>query len=418
MRMTMAEKILARAAGTAGVKPGDVVVPEPELVILHDGCVEDAYRQLKEIGYGRITRPDRVVIITDHEVIHTTPASLARASANRRIAREWGVRRFFAAGRAGHGHIYPMEQGWVKPGMFLFAYDMHCTNFGAVGALAQRTGADISVVLGTGSLWTVVPQTLRIELSGRLAPGVHPRDVGFWLSGELKAGRLGVEFDYRVIEFAGAALAALPLAARVALCNTLTEIGVANVLFSQADSGLPGGVESDAHATFEARLALDLGTVPPQVALPGSPHQARPVDTVAGTHIDHAYVGGCGSGMYEDIAAVARTLQGRHVADHVRLLVVPGTVGIAQRLARDGLSDVLLEAGAMLLPPGCGPCAGGAGGSLGPGEVSISTAATNGAGRMGATDAKCYLASPETVALSAVAGHIVDPREALAPALA
>lgn len=415
MGLTMAEKILARASGLTSVKPGDVVLPTPQLVILHDGCVEGAYQQLSEIGYRRITQPERVLILTDHEVIHTTPKAITRAAANRRIAREWGVEHFYPAGRAGHGHLYPIEQGLVKPGMFLFAYDMHCTNFGAVGALAQRTGADIGVVLGTGSLWTVVPQTLRIDLTGALGLGVHPRDVGFWLSGELKAGRMGVEYDYRVVEFDGPAVARLPLAARVAMCNTLTEIGVANVLFSQAATGESDSVESDADARFEARISVDLAQIPPQIALPGAPHQARPVQAALGTHIDHAYVGGCGSGMYEDIAAVAQVLKGRRVADHVRFLVVPGTVAIARRLASEGLQDILMEAGATLLPPGCGPCAGGAGGSLGPGEVSISTAATNGAGRMGARDARCFLASPETVALSAVAGCIVDPRSATLP---
>lgn len=411
MGMTMAEKILALSSGRTSVRPGDVVMPEPELVILHDGCVEGTYRQLKEIGYRRITRPDRVMIITDHEVIHTTPASIARAAANRRIAREWGVDHFYAAGRAGHGHIYPIERGLVRPGMFLFAYDMHCTNFGAVGALAQRAGADVGVVLGTGSLWTIVPQTLRIDLNGAFAPGAHPRDLGFWLSGELKSGRLGVEYDYRVIEFGGTALAGLSLAARVAMCNTLTELGVANVLFSQdADSASLATCDADSDALYEARLNLDLAAIPPQVALPGAPHQARDVDTVAGTHIDHAYVGSCGSGMYDDIAAVARILQGRQVAPHVRFFVVPGTVAIAQRLAHDGLEQILLASGAIMLPPGCGPCAGGAGGPMGPGEVSISTAATNGAGRMGDATSQCYLASPETVAMSAVAGCIVDPR--------
>lgn len=415
MGMTMAEKILAQASGRTMVRSGDVVMPKPELVILHDGCVEGAWRQLNELGYRRITSPERVMIITDHQVIHTTPASIARATANRRIAREWRVGHFFGAARAGHGHLYPMEVGLVRPGMFLFAYDMHCTNFGAIGAFAQRAGADISVVLGTGSLWTVVPPTLRIDLSGDLAFGVHSRDVGFWLSGALKSGRLGVAFDYRVIEFGGPALASMPLAARVALCNTLTEIGVANVLFSQDACGMPAAAESDYDASYENRLTLNLAQVSPQVALPGAPHEATGIETVAGTLIDHAYVGGCGSGMYEDLATVARVLKGRQVADHVRFFVVPGTVGIATRLAQDGSARIFMEAGAVVLPPGCGPCAGGAGGPLGPGEVSISTAATNGAGRMGASDALCYLGSPETVALSAIAGCITDPRSHTQP---
>lgn len=419
MGMTMAEKILARAAGMVMVRPGDVIYPEPELVILHDGYVETAYKQLKDIGYKRLTHPERVMIITDHQVIYTSQRAIAQGRANKRIASEWQVGHFFDAGRGGHGHLYPMEAGLVTPGMFLFAYDMHCTNFGAMGAFAQRAGPDITAVLATGTNWTIVPSTLRIELAGSYAAGVHPRDLGFWLSGQLSSGQLGVEYDYRVIEFSGPAIPSMSLAFRIALCNTLTEIGVANVMFppaAGANRTYMNAVESDADATYESSLHIDLAGVIPQVSLPGGPDKAVRIEEVIGRRIDHAYVGACGSGMYEDFLIVADILRGRRVADHVRFFVVPGTVATAQRLASEGLSNLFMEAGAILLPPGCGPCAGGVGGPLGPGEVSISTAATNGAGRMGSLDAECYLGSPATVAASAVSGVIADPREAVCKA--
>ena len=398
------------------VKPGDVIYPQPELVILHDGYVETAYKQLKAIGYERLTHPERVMIITDHQVIYTTPKAIAQGRANRRIASEWQVGHFFDVGRGGHGHLYPMEAGLVIPGMFLFAYDMHCTNFGAIGAFAQRAGPDITAVLATGTNWTIVPSTLRIDLSGSYGPGVHARDLGFWLSGQLSSDELGVEYDYRVIEFSGSAVPFMPVALRIALCNTLTEIGVANVMFPPpADAHVkhPRALESDANATYESHLHIDLAQVTPQVSLPGGPDKAVDIEDVVGRRIDHAYVGACGSGMYEDFLIVADVLKGRRVADHVRFFVVPGTVATAQRLASEGLTNLFMEAGAILLPPGCGPCAGGVGGPLGPGEVSISTAATNGAGRMGALDAECYLGSPATVTASAVSGSIADPREAI-----
>jgi 3-isopropylmalate/(R)-2-methylmalate dehydratase large subunit len=413
MGMTLAEKILARASGRASVRPGDVLYPQPELVIVHDSYIETAHKQLTELGYRSITRPDRVMFVTDHNVVYTTPKAIAQGMANRRIAAQWQVGHFFDVGRGGHGHIFPMEAGLVTPGMFLFAYDMHCTNFGAIGAFAQRAGPDITAVLGTGTNWTVVPPTLRIELHGEYAPGVHSRDLGFWLSAQLTGGKLGVEYDYRVVEFAGPAVDGMSVALRVALCNTLTEIGVANVVFpppAGASERYPAAVQSDADAQFENIVRLELAEVTPQVSLPGGPDRAVRVDAVVGQRIDHAYVGACGSGMYEDFLIVADLLRGRRVADHVRFFVVPGTVAIAQRLAAEGLSNLFMQAGAMLLPAGCGPCAGGVGGPLGPGEVSISTAATNGAGRMGAKDALCYLGSPATVAASAVAGAITDPR--------
>jgi 3-isopropylmalate/(R)-2-methylmalate dehydratase large subunit len=419
MGMNIGEKILARAAGLARVAAGDVVYPEPELVIVHDGYIETAHKQLSEIGYQRITRPDRVMFVTDHQVISTTPKAIAQARANRRIAAQWQVGHFLDAGRGGHGHLYPMEAGLVTPGMFLFAYDMHCTNFGAIGAFAQRTGPDITAVLATGTHWTVVPPTLRVELRGDYAAGVHSRDLGFWLSSQLTGGKLGVEYDHRVIEFAGPAVPGMSVALRVALCNTLTEIGVANVMFAPPAGSRerhPAAVESDADADYESVLRLDLADVQPQVSLPGGPDRAVGIGEVTGQRIDHAYVGACGSGMYEDFLTVAGLLRGRRVADHVRFFVVPGTVATAQRLADEGLTRLFMEAGAILLPPGCGPCAGGVGGPLGPGEVSISTAATNGAGRMGAMDALCFLGSPATVTASAIAGAITDPRRLQAAA--
>jgi 3-isopropylmalate/(R)-2-methylmalate dehydratase large subunit len=416
MGMTMAEKMLARASGKASVKPGDIVMPDPELVIIHDGYVESAHKQLSAIGYKRVTHPERVVFVTDHQVVYTSPLAIAQGSANRRAAREWGIEHFYDAGQGGHGHIFPMETGLVRPGMFLFAYDMHCTNFGAIGAFAMRAGPNVVAVLGMGSTWTVVPPTLRVELNGSPVKGVHPRDVGFWLSHQLTSGALGVEYDYRVVEFTGSYVDALSLAGRVALCNTLTEIGVLNILFPPLS---PTGaardaswVESDPDAVYENTITLALDQLPPQVALPGGPDRAAAVRDAAGTVIDHAYLGSCGSGMYEDFRDAAQWLGAGHVARGVRLIVVPGTVEVSKRLAREGLLQRFMDAGAIVMPPGCGPCAGGVGGPLGPGEVSISTAATNGAGRMGAKDAQCYLASPLTVIASAVAGCITDPRDA------
>lgn len=411
MAMTMSEKILARAAGKAQVVPGEIIQPDPELVIIHDGYVNMAYKQLSDIGYRKITKPEKVMIITDHKSLHLTPEAIMGAKNHRHVAEQWGVKHFFGAGQAGHGHIYPMEAGLVRPGMFLFSYDMHCTNFGAVGAYAQRGGPDIITVLATGSLLMSVPPTVRIELAGQFKPGVHPRDLGFWLCSQLAPDRLGIDFDYRVIEFAGPVIESMPLSSRVALCNTLTEIGVANVMFPpRPGKGAERAVFSDDDAAFEHRIVLDIGKISPQVALPGSPDRGVPVDEVAGVKIDHAFIGACGSGMYDDFELAAKLLKGRHVASHVRLFVVPGTVAIGKQMADDGLSNIFADAGAIQLPAGCGLCAGGLGGPLASGEVSISTAATNGAGRMGAKDAQCYLGSPITVALSAINGCITDPR--------
>jgi 3-isopropylmalate/(R)-2-methylmalate dehydratase large subunit len=414
MPMTMAEKLLAKAVGRASVRPGEVITPDPEIVIMHDGYVETAHKQLTQIGYKRITNPDRVVILTDHNVINTSPRAIEQSRANRRIAAEWRVGAFYDVGRGGHGHIYPMETGMVRPGMFLISYDMHCTNFGAIGTFAMRAGPDIPIVLATGTMWTMVPQTLRVDLIGAFKPGVYARDLGFKLSRDLTSGELGVEYDDRVVEFGGEATASMPVSERVALCNTLTEIGVNNVLFppiSYSGEKIAGGIVSDDDARFESRITLDLSDLGPQVALPGGPDRAVDIAAAVGRPVDQAVIGACGSGMYEDFERAAGLVRGKTIAPNVRFFVVPGTIAIAQRMMDNGLTKDFMDAGAIFLPAGCGPCAGGVGAPLGPGEVSISTAATNGSGRMGARDAECYLASPVTVTASALAGRIVDPRQ-------
>jgi 3-isopropylmalate/(R)-2-methylmalate dehydratase large subunit len=302
--------------------------------------------------------------------------------------------------------------------MFVFAYDMHCTTFGAVGALALGIGPEVTTVLATGSLWTQVPASIRVDLAGQLNKASHARDVGFVLAHGLATGRWNVEYDYRVIEFGGAGAGPLDLAARVALANSVTEIGVATVLFSLPPPGVDrdefASFMSDPQAAYEGRIGMDLGAIEPQVALPGGPENAAPVTSVAGLQIQHAFIGSCGSGMYQDFVDAASLMRGRRIADGVRMVVVPGSVATAQRLASDGIAQVFMEAGAMVLPAGCGPCAGGLMAPLGAGEVSISTAATNHSGRFGSPDGKPYLGNPLTVAVSALRGCITDPREFIA----
>lgn len=411
----MTEKMLARACGRTSVRVGEFVSPDPDVVIIHDGYVGSVHKTLSEAGYRRITNPERVMFVTDHDVLYTEPALVLRGHNIRRIAKEWQVGRFFDVGQGGHGHIFPMEDGIVRPGSFLFAYDPHCSTFGAVGALALGVLTDISLVLATGTLSVQVPPTVRVELVGGFQPGVHPRDLGFHIAHLLSSGELGIAYDCRVIEFSGDVVRQLPVHARVAICNTLTEIGVTHVLFPPKTMNgreVPelAVIESDPDADFEARLTIDLDRLAPKVSPPGRPDYSTDVTEYAGQPISHAYLGSCGSNMYEDFEVAAAMMEGRKVASGVRLFVVPGTVRTAERMAEVGLTKRFLDAGALILPAGCGPCAGGRVGPVGPDDVSISTAATNNAGRMGSAEAKLFLGSPMTVAASAVAGRIVDPR--------
>lgn len=417
--MTGTEKIIARASGVERVRPGDIVFPQPDLAMIHDNVLPAIKRTLDDLGIDRLAEPQKVVMVTDHEVLYGSPRAALYGLMNRRAAKAWRVGRFFDVGRGGHGHVFPLESGMVRPGMFLFDNDRHCTNAGAIGAVGFRVGLEMARVLATGTTWIMVPPSLRLTLTGRLAPGVHARDLGTHIGALVRSGRLPFDLDYRVLELAGD-LDAFDLAARVSLCSTPTELGAYGVfippsaaVLARAAAVAEGPFEaqfSDPDAVYEAEATLDISALEPQVSLPGGVHQAVSVVEAAGEPIQHAFIGSCGSSMYEDIAAAARFLKGRRVADGVRLFVVPGSEATTRRLAADGLMQQLVEAGAVLLPAGCGPCNDAVVGPLASGEVSISTATNNHHGRFGARDARLYLGSPETVAASAVVGRITDPR--------
>lgn len=417
--MTGTEKIVARACGLPRVGPGDIVFPSPDLAMIHDNTLPAIKRALDALGIDRLAEPDKVVMFTDHEVLYGSPRAALYGVMNRQAAKAWRVGRFFDVGRGGHGHVFPMETGLVRPGMFCFDNDRHCTNVGAIGAVGFRMGLEMARVLATGTSWVRMPTTLKLVLRGRLPAGVHSRDLGTHVGALIRSRAIPFDLDYRVLEFAGD-LEALTLAQRVALCSTPTELGAYGVFFPPSEAILEharavaqGPVMpewSDPDARYEAQAEVDVSALVPQVSLPGGVDRAVPVTDAAGEPIQHAFIGSCGASMYDDIAAAARMLRGRRIADGVRLFVVPGSEQTARRLAAEGLLADLLDAGAVMLPPGCGPCNDAVVGPLASGEVSISTATNNNAGRFGARDARLYLGSPETVAASAVRGVITDPR--------
>ena len=419
-QLTAVEKVLAAKSGRSTVKPGDVVSPDPDFIMIHDGVVMGAKRELDALGINRLASPDKVLMVTDHDVIYGSARAAERGAFNRKAAAQWGVKNFFDVGRGGHGHIFPMESGLLLPGMFYFDNDRHATNAGAIGAFGFRMGSEISRVLATGTNWVMVPKTVRLTLKGQLKPGVHARDVGFHFAAMLKQSKLTADLDYRVLEYAGD-LDQFDLASRAALCSTPTEIRAYGVFvppskaileFATSRAQHPFAVVySDADARYDADLTLDISRLEPQVSLPGSVENAVNVSEVEGTAIDHAFIGSCGSGMWEDMTTAAAILKGRRLAPNVRLFIAPGSEATNRRLAVEGLLGIFIEAGAVMLPPGCGPCNDAVIGPVHSGEVSISTATNNNAGRFGARDAKLYLGSPATVAASAVAGKIADARK-------
>src|SRR3954469_3346428 len=200
MGMTAVEKTLAQKSGKSSVKAGDVVYPDPDFVMIHDGVVMGAARALDSLGIARLAAPEKVVMVTDHDVIYGSARAAERGAFNREAARTWGVTHFFDVGRGGHGHVFPMETGMLLPGMFYFDNDRHSTNAGAIGAFGFRMGTEISRVLATGTNWVMVPSTVRLTIRGKLRSGVHARDVGFRIATLIARGELAAELDYRVLE--------------------------------------------------------------------------------------------------------------------------------------------------------------------------------------------------------------------------
>ena len=419
MAQTAAEKILSRVLGTS-VVAGDIVYPEPELITVHDWYVVNFAKALDELGVERLFAPEKVVLVTDHEPTAVSPQAAERQKQVREIAARFNITHHFDVGRGGHGHVFPVERGFVRPGMFVSGYDTHVPNFGAVGALGIAMLTEISEVLACGSAWLRVPETVRIELSGRMAAGISIRDIAQRLIADFDADL----FDYAVVEFAGPALADIDLDARFTLCNTPIDLGAKSAMVEPDDGVLAylserieGALEpaySDDDASFRWRGSYAIDLLEPQVAAPPRPDNVVGVSEVAGTRVNHAFVGSCASSQLADIRDLASILANRTVHPNVRLFVTPGTQEIWRRAADEGLLQVLVDAGAVLTAPSCGPCAGGRVAPLASGEVSINTGTRNDPGRLGPSDADIYLASPLTVAASAVAGEIVDPRELMA----
>jgi 3-isopropylmalate/(R)-2-methylmalate dehydratase large subunit len=412
---TIVEKILSRVC-KQNVYASSLVFPEAELVTMHDWYAANAGAALEAFGVERMFDPSRVLISTDHEPLAVSPGAAIRQQQVRNFAKKYNVGHFHDVGRSGLGHVFPVEAGLVRPGMFIAGYDTHVTNFGAVGAYGVAVLTEVTELLALGSVWQTVPETVRIELTGRMQKGVSIRDVAqrllFTLDPEL--------VDDAVIEFGGAGTAGLGIDARYTLCNTPTEIGARSSIvepdkivtdyLAERCSEPVDLLKADTDARYRAVVTVDLSTCEPQVSLPPRPENVADVSTVAGREIDHAYIGSCASGMLTDLRVAAELLRGRQVNPRVRLFVTPVSQEVARAAAQEGLMEVFIKAGAIITQAGCGVCAGGRIGPVAPGEVSIGTGTRNDPGRLGAHDATLYLASPATVAASAITGEITDAR--------
>jgi 3-isopropylmalate/(R)-2-methylmalate dehydratase large subunit len=416
MGMTFAQKILAAKAGQDQVEVGQIVEIEPDVCLSHDNTAAIA-KKFAQIGVSTVKDPDKFVIVLDH----TVPASEEKYAQNHKEIREFvqrnGIRRFYDAG-VGICHQVLPEKGFALPGRLILGSDSHTTTYGAFGAFAAGIGrSEMAALYATSRIWLKTPASFKMIVHGTLPDPVSAKDLILHIIGSIGAdGAL-----YKSVEFSGEAIEAMSLASRMVLTNMAIEMGAKNGYCApdeKTTAFLEGRAEGAYHpvfpdedAEYEQVLTFDASALGPQVAKPHTVDNVVPVEHAAGTPIHQALLGTCTNGRLEDLRTAAKILEGQQVANGVRLLVLPASQEILLEALGEGIIEPLVRAGGLLLNPGCGPCLGAHQGVLAPGEVCISTANRNFKGRMGSRDAQTYLASPATVAASAIAGVITDPRE-------
>jgi 3-isopropylmalate/(R)-2-methylmalate dehydratase large subunit len=413
MKQTLAQKLVARAAGKSPVTPGEIVICKVDLAMMHDSGGPRRVKPMLERLGAKVWDPSKVVVITDHYL----PAHDEESRKIIRIARDWareaGVRNFYDA--QGICHVVLPERGHLRPGMFVVGGDSHSPTGGAFAAYMFGVGAtEMLGVLVTGEIWLKVPHTIVMDFGGALQPGVSAKDMMLFL-----IGRFGLDGgQYQAVEYRGAAIRKLPMQERMTLCNMTAELGGQTGLIASDDVTRDflkiKNIEawaSDPDAPVLAHHRFDASELAPQVAAPHSPANSRPANEFSDVRPTLAYIGACTGAKLEDLRMASQVLKRRKAA--MRLLVAPASLRDQNVAEQEGTLQILLDAGAELLPNACGICAGYGDHVLPENMVAISSTARNFKGRMGAVSSQVYLASPYTVAASAVAGRICDPREML-----
>lgn len=410
MPQTLSEQILSRASGT-GAHAGDLVVVDLDRVMTIDSIAPEVIDVLKqELGIAQIPYPERCAVFIDHVAPAANVATAEGQLRARRFVREQGIARFYDAG-CGICHQLMVEQRLVEPGMVAIGSDSHSTTYGAVAAFGTGMGTtDIALAFATGRTWMRVPETVRIDLSGHLAVGIDAKDLALHLLRLVGADG----FTYRAVEFHG--VSTLSISSRMTLSSMTTEMGAKAGLSvpdarTRAFVPVPDWLTVEDDAAYADRLAVDLATVEPLVARPPRVDDVVPAGALSDVAVDQVFLGTCTNGRLQDLRAAADILRGNKIANRVRLLIVPASRAVLQDAVADGTLAALLDAGAMLGPPGCGPCIGRHLGVLGAGEVCFSTSNRNFSGRMGSPQAEIYLGSPQTAAATALRGRITDPRD-------
>jgi 3-isopropylmalate/(R)-2-methylmalate dehydratase large subunit len=427
MGMTYVQKLLARACARPQVAVGEVLEPPVDLAMSHENAAL-VLNQFREIFQGtgkeaRVWDPDRIAIVFDHRV----PAESSKTATNHKKIRDFvdqqGIRKFhdIRGDVGGICHQVLPENGYVRPGQVVVGTDSHTTTHGALGAFAFGIGAtEMASVWTLGNILNVeVPGTIKVTVDGRLPQHIFAKDVILHLIGQLTAEGA----NYKVIEFHGSTIREMATSGRLTLCNMTVEAGATAGLvppdaetrdYLRVEAGVQEEIETfepDADAVYDRTIAIDATRLEPQIACPHAVDNVKPVSAVAGKRVHQIVVGSCTNGRLDDIATAAEILRGKHVHEGTRLLIFPASWRIYSDAMRLGYLSTLVDAGAVVMNPGCGPCLGVHQGALGDGETALATTNRNFKGRMGNPTAEVFLCSTAVAAASAVTGQITDPRE-------
>jgi len=411
---TIAEEIFSQKLGRE-VRAGEIVLAEVDFIMSHDSTTPLAIEAWKEIGKP-LFDPDRLVVHLDH--FYPSP-SINGSIIHRRMrefVREQGIKHFYQEGIC---HQVMMEKGFVFPGGMIVGGDSHTCTYGALGCFGTGMGStDIAVSYVTGKNWFMVPKTLRLEIHGRFCHGVYAKDLILHIVGKVGAGGA----NYKACEFGGPTVRAMSVSERITLANMAVEMGGKAGLmesdektfrFLKGRTARPLRAIRPRASQYENVMEVDAGSLEPLVAVPHGVDKVKPVGEIEGTEIDEFFLGTCTNGRLDDLRIAAQILTGKKVHRFSRMVVNPASNEIYTQAERQGILRILREAGAVVNSPGCGPCIGRHQGVLGPGEKALTTMNRNFIGRMGSPEAEIYLASPATVAASAIYGKITDPRKAL-----
>jgi 3-isopropylmalate/(R)-2-methylmalate dehydratase large subunit len=418
--MNISEKILAKASGKNVVHAGEIADAKVDVIMVHDLTGPLAVEAFKRIGVTHVWDNKKVVIILDHQV----PAESVKAAELHKMLRKFAKEqkiRIYDVGKGGICHQVMPEKGHVFPGTVIVGADSHTCTYGAFGAFATGIGStEAAAVFATGKIWLRVPEAIKINVEGRFQKYVTPKDLILSIIGKLGAGGA----IYKSVEFAGPAIRAMSIAGRMTLCNMTVEMGAKNGIVAPDETTrkfLEGrtakalvpfeSLKSDAGAPYEKVIDIDVTDLTPQIACPSSVDNVKPASEVGNVQVEQAFIGSCTNGRIEDLRLAAQILKDKLVKDGVRTLVIPASQEVYSQALKEGLIGIFTDAGAMVCGSTCGPCLGGHIGLLAPGETCVSTSNRNFIGRMGSTEANVYLASPATVAASAITGRITDPRE-------